>query len=193
MTYFLIVLCFSFSGWLLSRLIVRVFLGKPSSSKSKGVVGKYLAMNSSELSYKISDQILSSSQISGNQGSEAVQKLRPEIENHINHFLDVKLSSVFPLLSQFIGSKTKDQMKSAFMEELDSLMPQLISKLYAEFLDRDKMAGLIKEKIETFNSSSSDFIQMIEHQIQPKMDRYITGFMLISGILCALIIYWVAH
>lgn len=61
----------------------------------------------------------------------SMEKIKPFIEKEIDHFIDEKLPVIFPLLSKFMGDKTKLQFKQAFMDETERLFPEVI-KRYAE-------------------------------------------------------------
>ena len=76
------------------------------------VVGKEL-LSFDEIEEKITDP-------------ENLQKLRPDIEAHIDHFLRNKLKDVFPMLATLMGEKTILQLKDAFLLELESLFPVLM-------------------------------------------------------------------
>jgi uncharacterized membrane protein YheB (UPF0754 family) len=67
---------------------------------------------------------------------ETIQKLKPAIETHIDTFLREKLKSTFPMLSVFIGDKTINQLKAAFLTEVESLFPEIM-KNYMEHLKED--------------------------------------------------------
>lgn len=52
--------------------------------------------------------------------------MMPLVEGKIDHFLHEKLSSVFPMISMFIGQNTINQLKLVFMQELESMFPEII-------------------------------------------------------------------
>jgi uncharacterized membrane protein YheB (UPF0754 family) len=88
--------------------------------------------------------------------SENLEKLKPEIETHIDLFLNKKLKSVFPILSKFIGEKTTNQLKEAFMIEMESMFPLMMNR-YMQQLKTDidlekvvvqKVSGFSNEKLE---------------------------------------------
>lgn len=76
-----------------------------------------------------------------------LQKLRPDIEGHVDHFLKEKLKTVFPLISQFMGEKTLSQFKSAFMEEMDHLFPILMHNYASSIKEQLKPGPIVSEKI----------------------------------------------
>ena len=73
---------------------------------------------------------------------ENFNKLKPEIETHIENFLRVRLKETFPMLSILIGDKTINQLKGAFLLELETLFPVLMKSYLATLekeLDIEKM------------------------------------------------------
>ena len=91
-------------------------------------------------------------------------KLKPEIETHIDDFLRIRLKETFPMLGSLIGDKTITQLKTAFMGELENLFP-VIMKSYMSRLETDlniektiadKIAGLSMQKTEqAFNQAAA--------------------------------------
>ncbi len=67
---------------------------------------------------------------------ENFNKLKPEIEAHIDQFLRVRLKETFPMLSMLIGDKTIHQLKSAFLTELETLFPVIMAS-YTSNLHKD--------------------------------------------------------
>jgi uncharacterized membrane protein YheB (UPF0754 family) len=67
---------------------------------------------------------------------ENFNKLKPEIETHIDSFLRVRLKETFPMLSMLIGDKTINQLKTAFLTELEALFPVLMAS-YLTNLQKD--------------------------------------------------------
>ena len=66
-----------------------------------------------------------------------VRRILPLAEEHIDHFLRVKLKEAMPMISMFIGEKTIGQLKTTFMNELEQLFP-IIMKSYASICARFK-------------------------------------------------------
>ena len=77
-------------------------------------------------------------------------KLRPEIEKHIDTFLREKLKDAFPMLSAFIGEKTINQLKSAFLLELESLFPLLMKNYMDKLQGELDLEKITREKIAAF-------------------------------------------
>ena len=85
-----------------------------------------------------------------------MEKIKPLIETHIDDFLRNKLKEQMPMISMFIGDKTIDTLKVVFMQEIESLFPQVMQQ-FAGNLKNDldieqmvvsKISGISSEKIE---------------------------------------------
>jgi len=113
---------------------------------------------------------------------ENFNKLKPEIETHIDSFLRVRLKETFPMLSMLIGDKTINQLKGAFLLELESLFPVLM-KSYLTRLEADiNIEEQVTEKIAGFSISKTEELvygsakkQLIKLQLLGAFIGFITG------------------
>ena len=81
-----------------------------------------------------------------------VRRILPLAEEHIDHFLRVRLKEQMPMISMFIGEKTIGQLKTTFMNELEQLFP-IIMKSYASNLRHDlDLERIVVEKIAGFSA-----------------------------------------
>ena len=75
-------------------------------------------------------------------------RILPMVDEHIDHFLRVKLAEQMPMISMFIGDKTIAELKKVFTAELETLFP-VIMKNYIGGLEKElNLEKLISEKIE---------------------------------------------
>ena len=99
---------------------------------------------------------------------ENVQKILPAAEQHVDHFLRVRLKESMPVISMFIGDKTISQLKEVFMQELGELFP-VIMKNYINNLKNDlDLEKIVVEKVAAF---SSDKLEKMLNQILTKEFR----------------------
>ena len=76
-----------------------------------------------------------------------VKKIMPQAEEHIDHFLRVKLVKAMPVVGMFVGDKTITELKSLFMAELEALFP-VIMKSYLSNLEQElDIEKMISDKI----------------------------------------------
>jgi len=123
-----------------------------------------------------------------------LQKLMPMIEAHVDNFLRNKLSDEMPFLSLFIGDKTIKSLKKIFMQELETLFPQIM-KSYSGHLQHElDLEKIVTEKVSAF---STDKLEDILYQIMSKEFRFVEilggviGF--IIGIVQVLITHFLAN
>ncbi len=111
-------------------------------------------------------------------------KLRPELEIHIDDFLRNRLKETFPMLSMFIGDKTINQLKNAFLSELETLFP-VIMKSYANKIGNEfEIERIIYEKVKGFQSIQMEQIML---NAMGKELSYLKFFFAALGFLFGLI------
>jgi uncharacterized membrane protein YheB (UPF0754 family) len=99
-----------------------------------------------------------------------VQRILPLADEHIDHFLRVKLKESMPMIAMFIGDKTIGQLKAVFMTELEELFP-VIMKNYVAHLKNDlDLERIVVDKIASF---SSDKLETMLNQILTKEFRFV--------------------
>ena len=99
-----------------------------------------------------------------------VQRILPLADEHIDHFLRVKLKESMPMIAMFIGDKTIGQLKAVFMTELEELFP-VIMKNYVAHLKNDlDLEKIVVDKIANF---SSDKLETMLNQILTKEFRFV--------------------
>ena len=93
---------------------------------------------------------------------ENLEKLKPEIETHIDLFLNKKLKSVFPILSKFIGEKTTNQLKDAFMIEMETMFPVMMNRYMQQLKTDIDLEKIVVEKVSGFsNEKLEDILKKI--------------------------------
>lgn len=120
---------------------------------------------------------------------DSFTKIMPQVDQHIDHFLRVKLGKAMPMISMFIGDKTINQLKTIFVEELQQLFPEIMANymgklqedINLEKIVQDKIAAIPAEKIEQI------FLHTLGRQINAfKMMGAAAGF--IIGLVQVIII-----
>ncbi len=111
-------------------------------------------------------------------------KLKPELEIHIDDFLRNRLKDTFPMLSMFIGDKTITQLKSAFLQELETLFPAIMKSYANKIGDELDIEHVVYEKVR--NSQSWKLEQIILNAIGKEL-MYLKLFFAVLGFLFGLI------
>jgi uncharacterized membrane protein YheB (UPF0754 family) len=161
----------TFTGWVTTWIAVKMLFHPRKPIKIlgitiQGIFPKNQLAIAEKLGQVVGKELLSFDEIEQKvTNPENLQKLRPDIEAHIDHFLTNKLKDVFPMLSMFIGEKTTTQLKEAFLQELESLFPVLM-KNYMTKLQHDlDLEKIVKEKVANF---STEKLEDILNQITKK-------------------------
>ena len=157
----LTVFLFSFTGWLTTWLLIKL-LFHPRKQVNvfglglQGILPKNQQAIAERLGSLVSNEFSFSALEEKVTDPRNFEKLKPEIEKHIDIFLRERLKDSFPMLSMFIGDKTINQLKGAFLMELETLFP-ILMKNYIGNLEQEidlkktvtqKVAGFSMEKLE---------------------------------------------
>ena len=187
----------AFIGWFTNWIAIKM-LFHPKEPKRilgitfHGIFPKRQKIFAEKLGKMISTEFLSFQDIEQKIANpQNLEKLMPMIGAHVDNFLRNKLSDEMPFLSLFIGDKTIKSLKKIFMQELETLFPQLM-KSYAGHLQEElDLEKIVTEKVSAF---STDKLEDILYQIMSKEFRFveilggIIGF--IIGIVQVLITYF---
>lgn len=161
------------NGWLTGKQLMGSLhaLIKPNN-KNSGEIPALKSAFSDALARIISDKIKNTGYLEKKLSDPALfEKLRPEIVKHVDHFLEHKLSAVFPLLYKFMGEKTLSQFKQAFLEETDILFPEMMKKYAGEL---GNGMGL-----ETLSTEIAGFDFPVE-KLKPLVDQKLRKLVLMS-------------
>lgn len=116
--------------------------------------------------------------------SKNLESIYPEVEKYIDHFLEVKLKESMPLISMFIGGKTVDSLKAAFMTELKEMLPNLLKTYVGNLKNQLDLEKIVYDKIAAF---SGDKLEDMLHKILTKEFRIIEVIGTILGFLIGLL------
>ena len=140
--YFLPLTLYCFTGWFVIWLSIKL-LFRPyratniAGFKIQGIIPANQQIIAEKIGKLVSDKLFSFDSLQEKVTDPGnFNKLKPEIETHIDSFLRERLKDTFPMLSMLIGDKTINQLKTAFMLELESLFP-VIMKSYIIRLQND--------------------------------------------------------
>lgn len=169
--YILIPLLSAFIGWFTNWIAIKMLFHPREPRKIlfftfQGVFPKRQAAFAQKLGKLVSEELLSFSDIKDKiSNPDNLEKVMPVIDNHIDHFLRVRMSDQMPVISMFIGDKTINSLKTLFMTELRELFPVIMQK-YADNLQGEiDLEKIVAEKVAGF---SSDKLESILNQIMKK-------------------------
>ena len=101
---------------------------------------------------------------------EAVQRILPMAEEHVDHFLRVKLKESMPMIAMFVGDKTIAQLKTVFMTELRELFPVIMKNYVANLRNDLDLERIVVEKIAGF---SADRLESLLNEFLTKEFRFV--------------------
>ncbi len=185
MNFVLIVIPFisAFAGWLLHRITSRYFIIQFARKDFLiSILSKFdikRLFSTDEITKKISS--------GGN-----LDKIMPVIDNHIDHFLNVKLKESMPVVGMFIGEKTIAQLKKVFLDELEILFPQVMESYTANISNEIDLQQIITDKIQLLPDEKIKFFvkQSFSKQLQNiEILGAVSGF--VTGTIAVVITFFV--
>lgn len=163
MNYWMILIPVStaFAGWLTVWIAWKLLFFPANPVKFagfvvQGVIPRNKSRYAADIARTVNKEFLSSEGISRYLSDLTIlKKIRPELENHIDHFLRIKLKQTMPVVGMLIGDRTINQLKELFMQELELLFPTVMSNyaghlqedVFIEQLVQDKLMSLSQEEI----------------------------------------------
>ncbi|MFM2232527.1 MAG: hypothetical protein RJB31_1228 [Bacteroidota bacterium] len=189
MNYWLILipLISAFIGWFTNWIAIKMLFHPKEPKKILGITfhgifPKRQQQFAEKLGKLVSEELLSFKEIEEKIiNPDNLSKIMPLVEGKIDLFLHEKLKSVFPMISMFIGQNTINQLKLVFMQELETMFPEIIGS-YMKHLESDlDLEKMVTKKVTGF---SSDKMETILNQIMSKEFRFVE---IIGGVLGLLI------
>lgn len=89
-----------------------------------------------------------------------------------------------PMLSMFIGDKTINNLKSVFMQELESLFPDVMKKFASNMKNELDLEKIVTAKVSAF---SSDKLEAILYQIMSKEFRFVEILGAVLGFIIGIV------
>lgn len=187
--YLLPLLLSCFTGWFVIWLTIKLLFRphnpvKLAGYSFQGILPANQKLIAENIGRLVSSQLFSFSAMEAKvTDPENFNKLKPEIEKHIDSFLRERLKQTFPMLGMLIGEKTINQLKTAFIQELETLFPVLM-KSYLAKLEQDlNIEKMVTDKISEFSISQveelvykSAKVQLIRVQLFGSAIGLIMGF-----------------
>ncbi len=189
MNYWLILipLISAFIGWFTNWIAIKMLFHPKEPKKILGITfhgifPKRQQQFAEKLGKLVSEELLSFKEIEEKIiNPDNLSKVMPLVESKIDLFLHEKLKSVFPMISMFIGQNTINQLKLVFMQELETIFPEIIGSYMKHLESELDLEKMVTKKVAGF---SSDKMENILNQIMSKEFRFVE---IIGGVLGLLI------
>jgi uncharacterized membrane protein YheB (UPF0754 family) len=155
--YLITILLSGFIGWAIIRLSI-IMLFRPRKPRRffgftiQGVFPKSQKRIAAIFGEMVSDDLLTFIDLEQRFTSqENLNKIKPEIEKHFDRFLTERFKHILPVLSKFIGTKTTQQLRDSYMQELEILLPQLITQYISQLKNDVNLAQMVADKVSAFS------------------------------------------
>ena len=187
---FLIPIISAFIGWFTNWIAIKMLFHPREPKKIlgitfQGIFPKNQKQFAAKLGKLVGEELLSFKDISSKiTNPENVDKLMPFVEEHIDHFLLVKLAEKMPVISMFIGDKTIGELKMVFMEELQTLFPTLMQNYMTNLQQDLDLEQIVTQKVTAF---SSDKLEDILNSIMSKEFRFVEIIGAVLGFIIGLL------
>jgi uncharacterized membrane protein YheB (UPF0754 family) len=179
----LIPLISAFIGWFTNWIAIKMLFHPKEPKKILGITfhgifPKRQRQFAEKLGNLVSTELISFKEIEEKiVNPDNIKELMPIVELKIDEFLRTKLGEAFPMISMFIGEKTTNQLKNIFMNELETIFPEIIASYMKNLESQLDLNQMVTEKVYGF---SSDKMEMILNQIMSKEFRFVE---IIGGVL----------
>lgn len=110
--------------------------------------------------------------------------VRPYISNHIDHFLEHKLTQKMPVLSMFVSASTLAPIKEGLMEEIDVMLPELMRQYADSLSSKIDIEQMVVQKVSAF---SSDKLEEILVAIMHKEFRFVEIIGAVLGFMIGMV------
>lgn len=181
--WILIPLSSALIGWISISLLIYLLFHpqKPTrilGLKIQGILPAKQASIASNLGKLASNGFLSFADLEKKISSpENLDKIIPLIEEHVDDFLRNRLKQEMPMISMFIGDKTIQTLKTAFMKEITLLFPAVMKK-YAANLQQDlDIENMITQKVESVS------IAQLEETFNRNLSKDLIRIKLFGGLI----------
>lgn len=192
MNYWLLIIpvISAFIGWVTNWVAIKMLFHPREPKKIlgitfQGIFPKRQQQFAEKLGKLVSNEFLSFTDIEEKISSpENLKKVMPLIEQHIDEFLRHKLSDEMPVISMFIGDKTINKMKAAFMKELELIFPQLMKQFAGNLKSELDLEHIVINKVSNF---SSDKLEELLYQIMSKEFRFVEIIGAVIGFIIGIV------
>lgn len=173
----------AFIGWFTNWIAIKMLFHPKEPKKIlgltfHGIFPKRQQQFAEKLGKLVSKELLSFEDIEKKiTQQENLDKIMPHVETYVDSFLKTKLSETFPVLSMFIGDKTINQLKDAFMKELRTIFPEVMKKYMVNLKADLDLEAIVVQKVQSF---SSDKLESILNDIMKKEFKFVE---IIGGVL----------
>lgn len=173
----------AFIGWFTNWIAIKMLFHPKNPIKILGITlhgifPKSQKQFAQKLGVLVATELIHFDEIAGKlKDPEQLKALTPTIESHIDSFLRIRLKEKIPVISMFIGDSTIEKLKEGMMEEINTLLPQVIGQYTASLQQSIDIEKIVTDKVNNF---SSDKLEDILQSIMKKEFRFVE---ILGGVL----------
>lgn len=191
MNYWLVLipLLSAFIGWITIRLAIKLLFRPYSPKKILGFsLQGILPSQKMEIARQAGNYVAKQFSLAGIEQKindpKNFEAVKPLIETHIDDFLRNKLKEQMPMISMFIGDKTINSLKTIFIQEIETLFPQVMQQFAGNLKNEFNPEQMVVSKIA---SISPQQFETAFYQNMKKEMRVASLFGAAIGLLIGLI------
>jgi len=163
------------TGWMLHKGLVYFIYNKIIPASQEKIALRLSGYAASELKLdRLAAHLNDAGQLSA---------LKPEIEKHIDVFLNEKLKEKMPMIAMFVGEKTIDKIREGLLEEIDLLLPVILQKFAGNLDAQIDIEALVYRKIGKMDKRA--FVKRVKDGSKGYADK-----LALFGALAGFIIGW---
>lgn len=173
----------AFIGWFTNWIAIKMLFHPKEpinilGLKIQGIFPKNQKQFAQKLGVLVASELLHFDEIASKlKDPEQLEALNPTIEKHIDLFLRERLKEKIPVISMFIGEGTIGKLKEGMMEEIGTLLPQVIGQYTDSLQQKINIEKIVTDKVTNF---SSDKLEEILQSIMKKEFRFVE---ILGGVL----------
>ncbi|MGQ0739774.1 MAG: DUF445 domain-containing protein [Bacteroidota bacterium] len=186
----LVPLISAFIGWITNWIAIKMLFHPREPKKIlgisfHGIFPKRQQQFAEKLGKIVSNEFLSFADIEQKISDPGnLKKIMPMIERNVDDFLRVRLADEMPVISMFIGDRTIERMKAAFMKEIETLFPKVMKQYAANLKSELDLEHIVIQKVSAF---SSDKLEEMLYQIMSKEFRFVEFIGAVIGFIIGVV------
>jgi len=171
--------------WILRRLLFYPLTPKKIVGISfQGLLPKNQTAIAATVAAMLKKELLSGDMFNNMVASpDNYKKILPQIEQHIDGFLKIKLPASMPMIGMLIGDKTIQQLKSIFMAELETLFPIVMTGYIQSIQSDNNFEKMVTDKLASVNPAT--FAVMAAEQLRKPLRK-----MMALGAVVGILVGW---
>ena len=145
-------------GWFTNMLAVKMLFHPKEPVnfyffKIQGIFPKKKNVLAERIGKLVAEDLLSMKDIQKilNQ-QENVDLINKTIEEKLDFYLSNTFPKKYPMLSFFVGDKSKDKIKAAMMEEMETMGPEVMQKAFENLESSLDIEEFIKDRVSNFST-----------------------------------------